>query len=1601
MSDADRAYLREVARRTWLYFETWTAADDHWLPPDNVQFTPGPTIAHRTSPTNIGLGLLATLSAHDLEFIDKAAMVAAIDATLTTVEGLERWHGHLLNWYDTRTLEPLKPAYVSTVDSGNLAAALVTLSVGLATHAPDLAARASALVEAMDFRVLYVPARRLFAIGYRLADRDNAGRLDASCYDLLASEARLASFIAIAKGDVPQAHWFHLGRATTNVRGVPVLLSWSATMFEYLMPLLVMRSFPQTLLDESCRAVVRRQVDYAATRDVPWGISESAYATVDRHGTYQYRAFGVPGLGLKRGLGDALVVAPYASALAAVYAPAAVVANLRQLDALGLTSPFGFLEAIDYNQPDAETGAPDATGVVVANCMAHHQGMTLVAIGNALGDNAMVERFHADPRVRATELLLQERPPRRRLTVAPRPTDNAPPLVPSLAAPLRRFRSPHTQHPHTQFLSNGTFVTAVTTAGGGGSTCRGLAVTRARQDRTMDHDGLFVYLRDVRSEAVWSAGFQPTCREADDYSVTFLPERATIRRRDDGLTTQLDVAVSAEDDVEVRRVTLRNHGPEVREIEVTSYGEIVLATDAADRAHPAFGKLFVRTEFLPASAALLCTRRVRDAGETALWAFHALSLEGRAHSHVEWETDRARFLGRGGTVRRPQALDGRALTGTTGDVLDPIVSLRQRVRLAPGAVVRMCLATGVAGSRSHAEALAQKYHDPSAAGRTFALAITHARSGLHHLGVDADDAILYERLASRVLGVDASLAPPAAVRAANVLGQAGLWPHGISGDLPLLLVHVEDEGGVALVQQVLRAQEYWRLKGLRADLVVINDGPGGYRDDLHAALAMLLDTGPWAGWRQRPGGAFLLRADQMTLEQTGVLVAAASAQLTAGYGDLRAHLDRPTPAAAPTPPLVVELSGLAHTPDAAAEPAVREPLTLANGLGGFADGGRAYVIVLPDGRTTPMPWVNVIANPHAGTIISESGAATTWVTNSREYRLSPSAHDPVSDPAVEAIYVRDDATGAAWAPTPGPMLHAAVDGASVVRHEAGVTRFTRTTHGIAHVLDVFMHPTSPVKFSRLRLTNTTQAPRALGVFAYTEWALGPPVAQQARHVVTSVDVERRALFARNAFTPDFGAAVAFAAASLAPASFTGDRTMFLGRNGSPADPAGLRAQTLSGTVGAGLDPCAALHVSLALAPGESRVVVFVLGAGASADEAQRLVEQHATEADADAALLACARRLAGAARGGAGAHARRLLRHARQRLAPLSDREQPPVDAGRLLPAGRRLRLPRPVAGRHGADPRAARDGARAPAARGGPSVRRGRRAALVARPGRTRHPHALLRRPAVVALRGRALPAGDRRRGAARRPGAVSGSADAGRRPARRLHAAGGRAGRRLRLRALRAGDRRRDDQRRARPAADGRWRLERRHEPRRRRRRRRKRVARLLPAHRAAGLRPVVRGPGRPRPRAALPCHRQPAVGQPRPGVGRRVVPPRLLRRRVAARLGATRRMPDRLDRAVVGGALRGGAEGAGRAGDGRRAHVAHRPWLEDGGAARSAVRTFHAGTRLHQGLSARRARKRRPVHPRRRLGDPRAGQARLRRRGGRGLPHGESDQPRAHTG
>jgi cyclic beta-1,2-glucan synthetase len=980
-------------------------------------------------------------------------------------------------------------------------------------------------------------------------------------------------------------------------------------MFEYLMPLLVMRSPIGSLLDQTYQGIVQRQIDYGAERQVPWGVSESGYNARDIEMTYQYSNFGVPGLGLKRGLSDDLVISPYATCLAAMIDPISAADNLHRLAAAGANGKHGFYEALDYT---AERLPENEKVAVVRTYMAHHQGMSLVSLNNVLYDTGMRRRFHSDPRVQATELLLQERAPKDVSVTRPHTEETQKMVdvrdhVPSI---VRRFRSPHQPSPATHLLSNGRYNVMITTAGSGYSRWRDLAVTRWREDATRDSWGTYIFFRDIKSGVVWSAGYQPTGAEPDDYEVDFSEERVEIVRRDGSLLTTLEVIVSPEDDAEIRRVTLRNVGGSDRFIEVTSYAEMVLAAPAADNLHPAFSNLFVQTEFVAEVNSLLCSRRPRQPTDNPFWAAHVIVVKGDTEGPVQFESDRARFLGRGRSIRTPMCvMDGKPLSNTTGAVLDPVVSLRQRLKIGPGKSAQISFITLVTSSREQALILADKYHDPSMFERTATLAWTQAQVQQHYLGIDPHEAHLFQNLASRILYADALLRPGTDVLKRNTRGASGLWQYGISGDIPIVLVRIDEVEDRDIIRQLLRAYEYWNMKNLAVDLVIVNEKAPSYIQELQTSLEDLVQA-TQTGFRQTspesPGRIFLLRADRLTSEDRLLLHAAARLVFLSRHGSLSEQaerVERPDEAVAPLLPKPPPHPGIPEVPTEAAT------LEFFNGLGGFSKEGHEYVTILGPGQWTPAPWLNVISNPQFGFQVSESGAGFTWSVNSRENQLTPWSNDPVSDPCGEAIYLRDMESGDVWTPTVLPIREEMSP--YIARHGQGYSIFEYTSHGVGLKLIQFVPLKDSIKISRLTIENLSKRPRKLSVTGYLEWVLGVSRSSSSPFIVTELDAQTGALFARNSWNSEFAGRVAFADLGGLQTSWTANRTEFLGRHGTHDHPAAIeQSRRLSGQVGAGLDPCAALQTNVVMQPGARMEVTFFLGQAASREEAIALLKQY-------------------------------------------------------------------------------------------------------------------------------------------------------------------------------------------------------------------------------------------------------------------------------------------------------------------------------------------------------------------------------------------------------
>ncbi len=1353
-------FLRKISRKTWSFFETFVGQEDHWLPPDNFQEHPAAVIAHRTSPTNMGLALLANLSAYDFGYISAGQLIERTANALHTMEGLERHRGHFYNWYDTQSLQPLKPTYVSTVDSGNLAGHLLTLRQGLlaipddrilgsrvfegisdtlrvleemdgktpsdplvqlqkllksaidsppttlaavrlcldrlATAAaevvtgldvPDanpenqaqwwaqalvgqcraaldemtfLAARtsfpasperlrgmpeideiptlrqlanieggaeasrrAAARIRAieglaqridelahMEYAFLFDEGCNLLTIGYNVAER----RRDPSYYDLLASEARFCSFIAIAQGQLPQESWFALGRLLTTAGGEQILLSWSGSMFEYLMPLLVMPSYEHTLLDQTCKAAVARQIEYGRIRGVPWGSSESGYNAIDVHLNYQYRAFGVPGLGLKRGLADDLVIAPYASALALTVAPEAACSNLERLASEGLMGTYGFYEAIDYTPTRLPRGQSSA---VVRSFMAHHQGMSFLSLAYVLLDRPMQKRFESEPMFQATMLLLQERIPKTTAFYA-HTAEISEGRSESMGAeaPVRVFGSPNTPKPEVQFLSNGRYHVMITNAGGGYSRWKDIAVTRWREDSTCDNWGTFCYLRDVTSGEFWSTAYQPALKQADTYETIFSEAKAEFRCRDHDLDTHTEIAVSPEDDIELRRITIINRSGKRRAIDITSYAEVVLASPAADALHPAFSNLFVQTEILHRQRAILCNRRPRSKEEHTPWMFHLMAVHGAEIEEISYETDRLRFIGRRNTVADPQAMgDASALSGSEGSVLDPIVSIRYRITLDAEETATVNIVSGIGETRDAALSLVEKYQDRRLADRVFYLAWTHSDVFLRQINATEADAQLYGSLAGSVIYANPSLRADASVLIRNHRGQSGLWGYAISGDLPIVLLRIEDPANIDLVRQLIQAHTYWRLKGLAVDLVIWNEDHAGYRQQLQEQIMGLIAAGVGAHVADQPGGIFVRPADQISSEERILLQTVARAIVTDSRGMLAEQINRRKLAESTVPLFTPTHTDRGETPTVVASP--RHDLIFFNGLGGFTPDGREYIITTTPDQATPAPWVNILANPHFGTVISESGSSYTWAENAHEFRLTPWHNDPVSDTSGEAFYLRDEESGHFWSPTPLPS-RGATPYAS--RHGFGYTVFEHTERDIRSEVWVYVALDASIKFTVLKVKNESNRSRRLSATGYAEWVLGDLRPKTAMHVITEIDANSGALFARNPYNTEFPDRTAFFDVDESIRTVSGDRSEFLGRNGTLASPAAMTRVRLSGRVGAALDPCAAIQVSFELAAGQEREIVFRLGVGRDAEDAGNLVRRFRGSAAARGAL---------------------------------------------------------------------------------------------------------------------------------------------------------------------------------------------------------------------------------------------------------------------------------------------------------------------------------------------------------------------------------------------
>lgn len=1376
LSAEDRKELRKWARPIWAFFDIFVNSENNYLPPDNLQLEPYKGVAQRTSPTNIGLALLANLAAEDLGYISKKTMLQRVSATLRTIRKLPKWNGHIYNWYNTHNLAPLHPIYISTVDSGNFASYLITLKNGLKelTKKPlveksilegiedtfhliekgDLAnlplgeafrtelkelkqlnksdsgqerldlkvcyqfisrweERFSPLtknivetkdrnIEAsnpefwltslwhllkdhkevielfypyllsqdnpsirqelshlnpglllkeyllllkkskdikgskhskeekvslskelrsllkkgvkntallllrlsrlerelkklafeMDFKPLFDKQKGLFSIGYNL----NEQRLDKSYYDLLASEARLTSLLAIAKGDVPEAHWFKLARPLTRVEGNRCLVSWSGTMFEFLMPIILLKKYRGTLLDESYQSVVKIQQSYAAKGQAPWGISESGFFSFDIQTNYQYKAFGVPGLGLKRGLSKDLVVSPYSTFMALDVDLKGSIDNLKHMMRKGFNGLYGLYEAIDFTK----TRVPyNEEFSLVKSYMAHHQGMSFIALNNILTQHKMQKRFHQEPMIRSIELLLQEQIPIQEYTFNPKIEEVNEEKVPATSRQHAEkpvvYLTPDTYMPRTSFISNREYSVMLTLAGSGYSQYNDILVSRWREDPTIEQYGTFIYVQNLNSGEVWSTTSKPMDKRSKEYKVTCFPNSIKFYRKDGNIITQTKVFVTPEDPVEIRRVSLTNLSQYSRDIQLTSYFEVVLDQLKADVAHPTFSKLFIQTRF--ENQTLVAFRRPRHHDKKKCYLMHTTFTEGEMLGEVEYETDRTKFIGRGRTLANPKALDfNQPLSNSIGAVLDPIMSIRSRIRIYPGKTVSVYYLTGVGEKKDSVLRLADKYRSSYVINQAKELAWSQNLMELTNLDLSFDEANMLSSLASLMIF------PGPGRRSMDIQnnqkGQSSLWPLGISGDLPIALLKIQDNNQLQLVDQMLKIHEYWKIKGLFIDLVILNEDKTGYFQSIQEMIQEKISISHVRKLVNKPGGVFLIKDDQLPTESVLLLHIVARIIFSGENGSLHNQILKYVRLAehyllAEKRKLYIKQEGGSglETDSSRRINELKEQLLFYNGYGGFTSDGKEYVIVTDSETTTPLPWVNIIANPKFGTLVTEGGASYSWSQNSREYKLTPWSNDPLLDISGEGVYLRDEKTGVNWSPTPQPAKDKLP---YIIRHGQGYSVYEHCSNGLKQETTVYVPMNESIKIIQLKLTNITHFDKQLSAYYYLEWVLGVTRELNAPYLVTHT--QENVIFCRNVYQEEFSGRVAFLGTFGGHfKSYTADRKDFIGINRTLKNPSALMKQNLSGKTGNGLDPCGVIQLEIGLRPGEEKTVYFLLG----------------------------------------------------------------------------------------------------------------------------------------------------------------------------------------------------------------------------------------------------------------------------------------------------------------------------------------------------------------------------------------------------------------------
>ena len=1179
IKEEDVLLLREIAKDTWKYYRDFANEKNNFLPPDNFQEYPYNGVANRTSPTNIGFYLISILSSRDLGFITTKEMVDLIDLCIKSIEKMEKWEGHLYNWYNTETLKPLRPIFVSTVDSGNFLAYLIVVKEGLKEYEKesipgdkikDLIKKIEELIDNTKFKPLYDEKRDLFYIGYNVEE----GMVLNSYYDLLASESRTTSYITISRGEVPLSHWNRLGKSLIKEKGYLALASWSGTMFEYLMPSLVLKDYENSLIDESNKTAIKIQKDYGNSHKVPWGISESGFFAFDRQLNYQYKAFGIPSLGFMRGLKDELVVSPYSSFLALKFDYAGVLENIKKLESEGLRGEYGYYEAVDYTLSRLPEHLEKG---IVKSYMSHHQGMILVSINNLLNKNIMVNRFHREPQMKCGELLLQEKIPLRPIISKEKENLVERRTIKAKKKPYKNrvYGKSGLKDIKCHILSSNTYSLMINNRGEGFTKNGNIFINRWRRDFLSTPYGQFIYIKDLKNNSIWSGAFAPMYKESDYYNVEFSSYKASFHRKDGDVETKMDVFLLPEELGEIRKVSLINNGEEEKLLETISYFEVVGEKINSDMAHPVFNNLFIKTEALEDVEGILAHRRKRGEDLRDIWILHGIRIFEKDWEKFQYETDRNKFIGRGNSLENPMGVV-KGLSNTTGVVLEPIMSIGKKIKLKPKEKINIYYITAMAYSREEAISILNKYSIKENIIMAKDLSNTKSQTEIDFLNLNQKNIGFAEKLLPYLFYLKKDFKSKYKyILKNNIKGKEGLWGHSISGDNPIVLITIKTLEGLENIEKILDAYEYWLYKGIKVDLIILNEEKSTYHQPLFQNIREIIyERGGYKG------GIFLKNKNAMENEELALFYKWADLIID---GDRGFSVDREFKDSIPCR----EFNGeKIYYPE---ENKVLE-LEYFNGYGGFSEDGTEYIIKLNKDINTPTPWINVIANKYFGFIITEMGTGFTWSKNSRENKLTPWYNDLIMENPGEIVYLRDNDTGDIFSITPKPIRD---EREYIITHGLGYTSFYHNSHGIQQELTMFIPKEDSVKVNLIKLKNNTNMERKISLFYYIRPVLG--VIDEETESLLESDMTEGIFKIKNSTNLEFKNSTIFIGSSEEIKSYTGDRLEFLGKTPNYKTPESLKKERLSCNIGFGLNPCGAIEVELNLKPNEEKQLVFLLG----------------------------------------------------------------------------------------------------------------------------------------------------------------------------------------------------------------------------------------------------------------------------------------------------------------------------------------------------------------------------------------------------------------------